>query len=246
MDMVVRAPLIRTLRETNCSDCALNPICLPPAIDIEDVARLDSIIERSRPLQRGALLFHEGLPFEALFAVRSGALKTTIALPSGQEQVTGFYLPGELVGLDGIGQENYACTATALENTAVCTIPFDAMEELAARLPGLQHHLFKLMGAEIRADHTLMQMIAQRPAEERMAQFLLFFSARYRRRKLSENRFRLPMSRNDLGNYLGLALETASRTFTQLQHMGFIKVEGKEITILDRAGLCGLAEIGSG
>lgn len=245
MEMEVRSPLIRTLRETNCADCVLNPICLPPAVDLQHLDRLNSIIERSRPLQRGALLFHEGLPFEAVFAVRSGALKTTIALPSGQEQVTGFFLPGELVGLDGVGQQNYACTATALENTAVCTIPFSEIEALASRMPSLQHHLFKLMGAEIRADHTLMQMVAQRPAEERMAQFLLFFSARYKRRKLSDSRFRLPMSRNDLGNYLGLALETASRTFTHLQHLGFIRVEGKEITILDRAGLCKLAEVES-
>lgn len=242
MDTTVKPVMIRTLRETNCADCALNPVCLPPAVDAEDLDRLNRIIERNRPLSRGALLFHEGMPFESVYAVRSGALKTSITLPSGQEQVTGFYLPGELVGLDSIGLPAYASTATALETTAVCSIPFTDLGELARELPGLQHHMFKLMSAEIRDDHRVMQLVGQRPAEERVATFLLALSARYKRRHLSENVIRLPMSRGDFGNHLGLALETTSRIFTRLQQQGILAVEGKEVQILDRERLCALAE----
>ena len=242
MDIQTKPLILRSLRETNCADCALNPVCLPPAVDADDLERLNSIIERNRPLQRGALLFHEGLPFESVFAVRSGALKTSVTLPSGQEQVTGFYLPGELVGLDSIGLPTYASTATALETTAVCSIPFEELGELSRQLPSLQHHVFKLMSAEIRGDHHVMQLVGQRPAEERVATFLLSLSARYKRRHLSENSIRLPMSRGDLGNHLGLALETTSRIFTRLQQQGILHVEGKEVEILDRPRLCSLAE----
>jgi len=242
MDTQPSPLIIRSLRETNCADCALNPVCLPPAVDPTELEQLNDIIERNRPLHRGALLFHEGMPFESVFAVRSGALKTTVTLPSGQEQVTGFYLPGELVGLDSIGLTSYASTATALETTAVCSIPFEDLGALARRMPSLQHHVFKLMSAEIRGDHHMMQLVGQRPAEERVATFLLALSARYKRRRLSENDIRLPMSRADLGNHLGLALETTSRIFTRLQQQNVLEVEGKEIRILDRARLCTLAE----
>lgn len=235
--------ILRSLREaTNCADCSLNPVCLPPAVDADDLARLNSIIERNRPLKRGALLFHEGMHFESVYVVRSGALKTIVTLPSGQEQITGFYLPGELVGLDSIGLPSYATSAVALDNTAVCTVPFSELEGLSRQLPSLQHHIFKMMSAEIRGDHQFMQLLAQRPAEERLATFLLALSARFKRRRLSENNLRLPMSRGDLGNHLGLALETTSRIFTRLQQLGVLHVDGKEIRILDRPQLWKLAD----
>jgi CRP/FNR family transcriptional regulator len=226
----------------NCADCALNPVCLPPAVNIADLERLNSIIERNRPLLRGALLFHEGMLFESVFVVRSGALKTLVTLPSGQEQITGFHLPGELVGLDSVGLPSYASTAVALENTAVCTVPFTELEGLSRQLPSLQHHLFKLMSAEIRTDHQFMQLLSQRPAEERVAAFLLSIAARFKRRHLSDVDIHLPMTRGDLGNHLGLTLETTSRIFTRLQHQGLLAVDGKEIRILDRTRLCALAD----
>lgn len=235
--------VIRALRQTHCADCALSPICLPPSVEDTDLYRLDNIIERNRPLPRGGLLFHEGAHFETVYVVRSGAIKTCTITPNGEEQVTGFYLPGEMVGLDSIGNGNgnYGSTAMALETTAVCSIPFAALETLARHLPNLQHHLFRLMSSEIRADQQIMQLIGRRPAEERVAVLLLSLSARYKRRGLSENNFRLPMSRSDIGNHLGLALETVSRLFTRFQHQGVLAVNGRDVVILDRMKLCELA-----
>lgn len=234
--------IIRTLRESNCAECALNPVCLPPAVEDSHLDQLDNIIERNRPLQRGNHLYHERQPFEAVYAVRSGAIKAYTTLPGGEEQVTGFYLPGEIVGLDAIGSGHHASSAVALETTAVCTIPFADLETLSREIPGLQHHFFKLMSKEIHSDQQLMVLLSKRSAEERIASLLLSLSARHKRRRLSDASFRLPMSRSDIGNYLGLAVETVSRIFTRFQQMGVLEVVGKEITILDRAQLCQLAE----
>lgn len=235
---------VRALRETHCADCALNPVCLPPAVDEADLEELDNIIERNRPIPRGGLLFHEGARFDAVYAVRSGAIKTCTTTSTGEEQVTGFYLPGEIVGLDSIGNEsgNYGSTAIALETTAVCSIPFASLELLSRRLPGLQHHMFRLMSAEIRGDRQVMQLVGKRPAEERIATLLLSLSARYKRRRLSENRLHLPMSRSDIGNHLGLALETVSRVFTRFQNLGVLAVDGRNVEILDRVRLWELAD----
>lgn len=243
MDIPSRHNLIKSLRQTHCSDCALNPVCLPPAIDDGEIQQLDDIINRNRPLSRGGVLFHEGLPFEAVFAVRSGAVKTCSSTPSGEEQVTGFYLPGEIVGLDSIGNPtgNYGSTAIALETTAVCALPFDALQDLAAKLPNLQHHLFRLMSSEIRADQQVMQLVGRRTADERIATFLLTLSARYKRRHLSENHIHLPMSRSDIANHLGLALETVSRIFTRFQQMEVLKVNGRDVEISNRQRLRELA-----
>jgi len=234
--------IIRTLRESTCAECALNPVCLPPAVEESQLDQLDGIIERSRPLQRGNHLFHERQPFEAVYAVRSGAIKAYTTLPGGEEQVTGFYLPGEVVGLDAISGGHHVSSAVALETTAVCTIPFSALENLSRDIPGLQQHFFRLMSKEIQSDQQLMVLLSKRSAEERIASLLLSLSARHKRRRLSDANFRLPMSRSDIGNYLGLAVETVSRIFTRFQQLGVLEVEGKEITILDRAQLCQLAE----
>ncbi len=234
--------IVRTLRESNCAECALNPVCLPTAVEDSHLDQLDNIIERNRPLQRGNHLYHERQPFEAVYAVRSGAIKAYTTLPGGEEQVTGFYLPGEIVGLDSISTGHHASSAVALETTAVCTIPFGDLENLSREIPGLQHHFFRLMSKEIQSDQQLMVLLSKRTAEERIASLLLSLSARHKRRRLSEASFRLPMSRSDIGNYLGLAVETVSRIFTRFQQMGVLEVVGKEITILDRAQLCQLAE----
>ncbi len=228
----------------NCSDCVLNPVCLPPAMPDDDLDQLEDIIERRRPLARGKPLFRQGDVFETVFAVRSGAIKTCITLPDGAEQITGFYLPGEIVGLDGIAQQRHASTALALESTAVCALPFDRLETLAGHKPALQHHLFRLLSEEIHHDQQLLLLLGKRSAEARLAAFLLSLASRYKRRRLSETRFCLPMSRTDIGNHLGLAIETVSRLFSRLQQTGVLDVVGKDITIRDRAALCLLAEPG--
>lgn len=242
--MTVRQITVSSQRETHCADCALNPVCLPPAVDEADLEQLDNIIERNRPLPRGGLLFHQGAPFGAVYAIRSGAIRTCSVTASGDEQVTGFYLPGEIVGLDSIGhaRNSYSSTAVALETTAVCVIPFAALEGLALRLPSLQHHLFRLMSSEIRNDRQIIQLVSKRPAEERVASFLLSLSLRGQRRHLINSHIHLPMSRGDIGNHLGLALETISRILTRFQQAGIISVSGRDVMIVDRARLCQLAE----
>ncbi len=247
MNIALSPSSTRSLRETHCADCALKPVCLPPAVATEDLAALDGIMERNRPLPRGSLLFHEGSRFEAVYALRSGAIKTCATTSTGEEQVTGFYLPGEIVGLDSIGNPSghYGSTAIALETTTVCAIPFSALEQLALRLPGLQHHLFKLMSAEIRQDHQVMQLVGKATAEARIASLLLSLSARYQRRQLSGRELHLPMSRGDIGNHLGLALETVSRIFSRFQSLGVLAVSGKDVSILEWEQLEALARPGA-
>jgi len=234
---------IREYRETHCVNCVLHLVCIPPSVTSEELPKLDAIIERGKPLSRGSVLFYQGQHFDQVYAVRSGAIKTTVTLSNGEEKITGFYLPGEIVGLDSIGKNDYENTAYALETTSVCAIPYIDLKSLGRLLPSLQDYLFNLMGSEIRKSHNVLIAISTFTAEERVAMFLLSLSARYKRRHLSEDKFRLPMSRSDIGNYLGLALETTSRVFTQLQHAGVLDVRGKDIQVLDRAYLRGLIEV---
>ncbi|MCC5885487.1 MAG: fumarate/nitrate reduction transcriptional regulator Fnr [Gammaproteobacteria bacterium] len=230
-------------REAHCEDCSLSPICLPMAVSDADLHRLESIIERGRPLQRGEHVFRSGTPFESIYAVRSGALKTYRLTPEGDEQIMGFHLPGEMFGLGGLGGEIHPNATVALETSTVCEVPFERIGGLAIEIPGLQRHLFKIMSREISEDEQLLVLLSKRSAEERIAALLLGLAARFRRRNLSATRFRLPMSRGDIGNYLGLVVETVSRVFTRLQAQGLIEVEGKEVSILDPVALSAVAGI---
>jgi len=217
-----------------CQECSLNEICLPVGIGHEDLDRLDSIIDRKRPLTRGDHLFRVGDTFQSLYAVRSGSLKTYATSEDGQEQVMGFHLPGELVGLDAIAEGHHPLAAKALETTSICEIPFGDLETLSTELPGLQHQLLRVMSQEIRDDEQNMVVLGQKSAEERLAAFLIGLSGRFRRRGFSANQFNLSMSRSDIGNYLGLALETVSRLFTRFQNEGLLRVDRKHIELLDR------------
>lgn len=244
MSQAPNAPVIfRQNRDATCSECALNPVCLPPAVDEQQLEELDTIIQRSKPIRRGDHIFREKEQFQAIYAVRSGAVKAYTTQAGGEEQVTGFYLPGEIVGMDAIGQGTHMSSAIALETTSICAIPFQSFEGLTGKIPTLQHHFFKLMSNEIQGDQQLMLLLSKRTAEERIASMLLSLSARHKRRRLSESQFRLPMSRSDIGNYLGLAVETVSRIFTRFQQLEVLSVSGKEITILDRNRLCELAMV---
>lgn len=226
---------------SSCSNCSLVQLCLPVALNNDDVERLETIVDRRRPLHRGHHLYRPGDRFRAVYAVRSGALKTYTVSVAGEEQVVGFHLPGEMVGLDAISSGAHPCGAVALETTSVCDIPFDDLEALATRIPGLQHTLLKVMSQEIFADHEMLQALARRSAEERLAIVLLSFSDRFGRRGLSHSRFRLPMSRGDLGNYLGLAPETMSRLFRRFQGNGWAVADGKEVELGDLGALRTLA-----
>ena len=186
-------------------------------------------------------MFEDGQQFTSLYAVRSGAIKAYSVDQNGEEQVIGFYLPGELFGLDAIHNDAYVCSAKALETSAVCELPFAQVTELSAKIHNLQAHMYKTLSKEINIDQQFHRLLSKKTAEERISTFLQNLSERYQRRKLSPTSFRLPMSRTDIGNYLGLAVETVSRVFTRLQQNGILKVDGKELQILDLGKLCDIA-----
>ena len=219
--------------DLNCGNCRLGPICLPLALESDDVVKLDEIVQRGRPLQKGEHLYRERDPFHSVFAVRSGTIKAYRITGDGQEQITGFYFPGEIIGMDGISKAKYACSAKALETSAVCEIPFHRLEELSTELPSMQRHFFQLMSQEITTDQQLITLLSKNSAEERIAALLLSISARNARRMLSKTHFRLPMSRTDIGNFLGLTVETVSRVISRFNKQGLINVDGKEISLLD-------------
>ena len=198
---------------------------------------LDSIVERGKPLQKGQYVFRENQPFNSIFAVRSGALKVFSSTSDGREQITGFYFPGEILGLDGISNNRYESSAKALETAAICEIPFDRLGDLSAQVPSLQMQFFKLMSREIGSDQQLITLLSKHTADERLSTFLLSISARNARRGLSATRFRLPMSRLDIGNYLGLTVETVSRSIGRLQKQEIIEVSNKDIHIFDLSTL---------
>lgn len=227
----------------SCSKCRLNSLCLPLALNLDDVDKLDGIIQRGKPLQKGEHLYQEGGAFTSVYAVRSGALKAYRVTDDGREQVTGFYFPGEVLGMDGISKNSHACSARALETSAVCEVPFSSLQDLSVRLPNLQRHFFQIMSHEITEDQQLITLLSKNTAEERIAALMLSISGRNARRKLSATRFRLPMSRIDIGNYLGLTVETVSRVFSRLQKLEILEVSNKEITITDISGLQDIANI---
>jgi len=229
--------------QVNCGNCRLNAICLPLALESDDIQLLDDIIQRSKPLQKSQHLYREGDDFQSVFAVRSGALKAYKTTDDGREQVTGFYFPGEILGMDGISNNAHASSAKALETSAVCEIPFTSLEKLSSLMPNLQRHFFQLMSREITADQQLITLLSKNSADERVAALMLSISARNSRRKLSATQFRLPMSRVDIGNYLGLTVETVSRVFSRMQKMDVMRVDNKEIEILDLSGLQAMANI---
>ena len=227
----------------SCNECSLHQLCLPQSINGNELDKLDNIIERKKPLKRNEYLFQVGSPFDSIYVVRSGSLKTYSPTIDGQEQVTGFHLPGELLGLDAIGSGQHPCVAKAMETTSVCEIPFENLEELTQTMPTLQHQLLRLMSKEIFDDQELMLLLGKKTAEARLSAFLLSISLRFKQRGFSSTEFYLSMSRNDIANYLGLAVETVSRMFTRFQEDGIINAERKHIVINDWDTLQQLAGI---
>jgi CRP/FNR family transcriptional regulator len=224
---------LRTTHQAHCKDCSLASLCLPLSLDLKDMDALDDIVKRGRPLKKGEFLFRQGDTFNSVFAVRSGALKTFSLSDAGEEQITGFHLPSELVGLSGMDTELYPVSAQALETTSVCEIPFERLDELSVSLPQLRRQLMRVMSREIRDDQQMMLLLSKKTADERIATFLVNLSARFSARGFSANQFRLSMSRNEIGNHLGLAVETVSRVFTRFQQSKLLEAEGKEVHILD-------------
>lgn len=216
-----------------CKSCTLSTLCLPMGLCPEDVDRLDGIVRRNRPLHRGDYLFRSGERFRALYVVKTGSVKTYAPSEEGGEQVLGFHLPGEIIGLDAIEKDSHICSARVLETSAICEIPFNRLEELACSIPSLQHQMFRLLSKEIGHDTDMLLLLGKRNAEERLATFLVSLSKRLQRRGLSPNDFYLSMSRHEIGNYLGLAVETVSRLFTRFQDEGLLEVDRKHVLLKD-------------
>ena len=222
---------------TTCSRCVFKELCQPNAAIAVAVERVDAVIKRSRRLKKGDFLFRNGDRFDSLFVVRTGFLKTVVASQDGRDQVTGFFMSGELIGMDGICSHIHSCDAVALEDSEVCELPFGHIEELGQNIPSLQTHFFRLLSREIVRDQGVMLLLGNMRAEERLAAFLLNLSNRLYSRGFAANDFILRMSREEIGSYLGLKLETVSRTLSKFHHDGLIKVEHKHIKILEPQAL---------
>ncbi len=223
---------IKQLR-TACSTCSLQELCLPAGLDTQELDQLEAIVKRKRPLKRGDYLYRAGGGLQSLFAVRTGFLKSCVLHDDGREQVAGFHMMGELLGLDAIGSGKHLCDAVALENSELCEIPFDELEHLSCDIPALQRHFHRIMSREIARDYGVMLLLGSMRAEERLAAFLLNLSQRFAARGYSPTRFNLRMTREEIGSYLGLKLETVSRAFSHFQNEGVIGVNNKSIEIKD-------------
>lgn len=216
-----------------CKNCSLASLCLPIGLASEDVEKLDRIVKRNRPLHRGDHLFRSGDRFSSLFVVKTGSIKTYAASPDGGEQVLGFHLPGEIIGLDAIQTEEHRCSAKVLETSAVCELPFGQLAELSASVLMLQQQMYRVLSREIGHEREMLVLLGKKSAEERLATFLLSLSGRFERRGFSPKDFYLSMSRHEIGSYLGLAVETVSRLFTRFQEEHLLTVERKHIQLQD-------------
>lgn len=220
-----------------CSSCNLRELCLPVGMSHEQLERLDTMVATRRTVPRGDTLFRVGDPFAALYAVRTGFFKTCVSSEDGRDQVTGFQMAGELLGLDGIGTERHTCDAVALEDSQVCVIPFADLEDLSREFSDLQRQLHKIMSREIVRDHGVMLLLGSMRAEERLAAFLVNLTQRLKTRGFSESSLILRMTREEIGSYLGLKLETVSRTFSKFQDDGLLEVKQRHIRVLDAPAL---------
>lgn len=215
-----------------CSNCNLRELCMPIGFPSEDMQRLDQMVANRRRVKQGETLFKNGDPFTSLYAIRTGFFKTSVASEDGREQVTGFQMAGEIIGLDGIVNETHTCDAIALEDTDVCVMPFANIEDLSREFPVLQRHMHKIMSREIVRENGIMLLLGNMRAEERLAAFLLNLVQRLHARGFSKSEMVLRMTREEIGSYLGLKLETVSRTFSRFSEEGIIEVKQRHVRIL--------------
>jgi len=227
-----RRPAAVSACPTHCGSCNLREVCLPCGLAAASQALLEAMVYTRKRVKRGESLYRVGTGFESLYAVRSGFFKSRVVLEDGRDQVTGFHMSGEMLGMDGIGSDSHTADVIALEDSEVCVIPYAHLEE-----PSLQRQLHKVMSRELVRDQGVMMLLGTMRAEERLAAFLLNLSQRFVARGYSHNEFHLRMTRDEIGSYLGLSLETVSRLFSRFQEEGLITVQQKHIRILDIDGL---------
>ena len=221
----------------SCSQCNLRELCFPHGMNDEELTNMEAVVDQPKPLHKNDFLYRDGDKTAAIYAVRSGCVKTMTESANGDEQIVGFHLPGELLGLDGFADGVHTCNALALETSSVCELPLAQLESLCHELPGLQRQMRRIMGKEVNSDHKLLLLLGKMTAEERLASFLLSLSARMEERHWKETEYNLSMPRQDIANYLGMAVETVSRLFATFQAEKIIEVDRRHITILDMARL---------
>ncbi len=220
-----------------CSNCNMRELCMPIGLSENELQRIDDLIGARRKVKRNESLFRNGEKFTALYAIRTGFFKTSVATEDGRDQVTGFQMAGEIMGLDGIVSDFHSCDAIALEDAEVCVMPFDKIESLSREVNSLQHHVHKIMSREIVREHGVMLLLGSMRAEERLAAFLLNLVQRLHARGFSQSELVLRMTREEIGSYLGLKLETVSRTFSKFVEEGTVEVKQRHVRILNAEAL---------
>jgi len=220
-----------------CSNCNLRELCMPLGLSPAELERIDDVVASRRKVKRGATLFRNGEKFSSLYAIRTGFFKTCVASEDGRDQVTGFQMAGEIVGLDGIVNDHHTCDAVALEDAEVCVMPFDRIEELSREVNALQRHVHKIMSREIVRENGVMLLLGSMRAEERLAAFLLNLVQRLHARGFSQSELILRMTREEIGSYLGLKLETVSRTFSKFVEDGIVEVKQRHVRIMNTDAL---------
>ncbi|MFC0048749.1 fumarate/nitrate reduction transcriptional regulator Fnr [Rheinheimera tilapiae] len=231
----------------NCQHCGFSQLCLPFTLNDQELDKLDQIIQRKRPSHKGDHLFEAGKPLQALYAVRTGSFKTYTLTEQGEEQITGFHLPGDVIGFDAIGDQHHPSYAQALETAMVCEIPFNNLDSLLDQVPKLRQQLMRLMSQDIHGDQQMMLLLNRKTAEEKLAAFITNLAQRFGSRGFSRKEFRLTMTRGEIGNYLGLTVETISRLLGRFHKDELIHVDGKLITIAnfeELSRIAGMAQIG--
>lgn len=227
----------------HCQKCSVSDICISFSLDKNELNALDRIIKRKRPIQKGKTIFQHGEKMSSLYAIRTGSFKTFTTNEEGEEQITGFHLAGDLLGFNAIANSEHPSFAQALETSMVCEIPYDALDSLSNALPRLKQQALRMISKEIRSDHNMMSLLNQKSAEQRLATFVSTLSTNYHARGLSSSEFRLPMTRGEIGNYIGLSVETISRLINRLHKNNIIKVDGRLIKIIDREKLKEIASL---
>jgi CRP/FNR family transcriptional regulator len=231
------AKSFRAQAQVACSQCSLVELCLPKGLTPEELYVFEQAIDRRKPLKKSEYLYRAGESMTAFYTVKTGAFKANIDSIDGQENIIGFFMPGELMGLDGLASGQYQCDMIALNDTHVCRLPYHDFEQIADRFPVLREEILSISSANMTTAQKMLMFIGKRPVEERLAMFLISISQRFKTRGLSDSRFELPMSRHDIANYLGMAPETISRQFKKLQDQGMVSIRNRDVTINDGIAL---------
>ncbi|MEH6446078.1 MAG: fumarate/nitrate reduction transcriptional regulator Fnr [Oceanospirillaceae bacterium] len=227
----------------SCYHCNINSLCIAATLGSSDISKLDDIVTQHKPLSKGDMLYSRGDRFQSVFIIKTGSIKTYIVDSSNIKKITGFYFPGDLIGLNAISANIYYDYAEVLETSTICQAPFEQLDKLSVYLPQLRRKILQLMSKSIFDEQQMLQLLAQKNADQRIATFLLYVSNHFKTRGFSGSRFRLSMSRYEIGSYLGLTTETVSRTLSRLQKSNYLVAEKKEIGILNFAALLTLSGV---